>query len=316
MKKSNNITKKTSSSTIFHSRKFWLFGILSVAAYVAMFSSLFGSFLALQSMIYMLLLFLFFHFFYLEIKNFPINYLIVGMLGISILEGALIGYSNILLVGSALAINTWIVYLAWLLQWESHDKIIWSTLGYLNVWGYLFTVCITIGYSLFILGYYAKFPFTCQDLSDTSNRVIQLFTKPVANGVEKVTTDTSAIFTTKVKDIASIGSDISLQTQTSNYSKVIQNINSYKANFIDQALKDNKTVNMGICDYVLWEINKIYNNPAFKVSVILLMFLLLYGFIRIEFWVMTGIAFIVFKIMFWSKAYRIRKVMKEVEELE
>jgi hypothetical protein len=75
-------------------------------------------------------------------------------------------------------------------------------------------------------------------------------------------------------------------------------------------------VNMGICDYLLGQMNQIYENPAFKTSVILLMFLLLYGFVRIVFWVMTGIAFVMFKTMFALKAYRVHTEMKEVEDLE
>lgn len=206
--------------------------------------------------------------------------------------------------------------LAYNLQGESHNKIQRSTIGYLNVGGYIFTVFITIGYSLFVFGYYAKFPFTCQDLSDASSRVINIFTNPVTAGVEKIKADTTALFNTKVKDIATIGQNISLQTKQSAYSKVIQKFNTYKKNFIDQTLKDNSTVNMGICDYLLGQVNKIYENPAFKTSVILLMFLLLYGFIRIVFRVMTGIAFIIFKILFACKAYHIKKVLKEVEDLE
>jgi len=211
-----------------------------------------------------------------------------------------------------LSINIGVVYLAWFLQGESHDKIRWSTIGYLNVGGYIFTVFITIGYSLFVLGYYAKFPFTCQDLSDASSRVINFFTNPVTAGV----TDTTSLFNTKVKDIAVIGQNISLQTQKSSYSTIIQKFNTFKKNLIDQTLQDNSTVNMGICDYLLGQMNKIYENPAFKTSVILLMFLLLYGFIRIEFRIMTGIAFVIFKILFACKAYHIKKVLKEVEDLE
>jgi len=97
---------------------------------------------------------------------------------------------------------------------------------------------------------------------------------------------------------------------------MVQKFNAFKKNLIDQTLKDNSTVNMGICDYLLGQINQIYENPAFKTSVILLMFLLLYGFVRIVFWVMTGIAFVMFKIMFALKAYRIHTEMKEVEDLE
>lgn len=180
----------------------------------------------------------------------------------------------------------------------------------------MFTVFITIGYSLFVLGYYAKFPFTCQDLSDASSRVINLFTKPVTDGMDKIKSDTTAILNTKVKDIAVIGQNISLQTKQSTYTKIITQFNTYKKNFLDQTLKDNTTVNMGICDYLLGQLNTIYENPAFKASVILLMFLVFYGFIRIEFRVMAGIAFVLFKILFALKAYHIKVVMKEVEDIE
>jgi len=97
---------------------------------------------------------------------------------------------------------------------------------------------------------------------------------------------------------------------------IVQKFNTFKKNLIDQTLKDNSTVNMGICDYLLGQMNTIYENPAFKASVILLMFLIFYGFIRIVFWVMTGIALVIFKILFALKVYHIKTVLKEVEDLE
>ncbi len=312
------IAKTTTPSTekISFSRKFWTFGILSIIAYILFFSTLFMNFIVIQSMLFVLLFFLFFQFFYLEIRKFPVKYVLIVMLIISIIWGFFIGYTNILLVAAMLSINIGIVYLARLLQWSSHDKIKRDTLSYLTTWGYMFTVFITLWYSFFVLWYYAKFPFTCQDLSDTSNRVINIFTRPVTVGVEKIKTDTSGFFNTKVKDIAIIGQDISLQTQQSSYSLLVQKFNMFKKNLVDQTLKDNTMVNMGICDYLLGQMNQIYENPAFKTSVILLMFLLLYSFIRIVFWVMTGIAFVIFKILFGLKVYRIKTVIKEAEDLE
>ncbi|MCX6825112.1 MAG: hypothetical protein NTY80_02695 [candidate division SR1 bacterium] len=238
------------------------------------------------------------------------------MLIVSCIEGLFIGYSYILLITSLLCINSGIVMLAYFLQDESRGKIRFSSLGYFNVGGYIFTVFITIGYSFFVLGYYAKFPFTCQTLSDASSRVIHLFTNPVTSSVESIKTNTNAVFNTKIKDIATIGQNISLQTKQSNYSMFIQQFNTYKKNIIDQTLKDNTAVNMGICDYLLGQMNQIYENPSFKTSVILLMFLIFYGFVRIVFWVMTGIAFILFKVLLASKAYHIKTALKEVEDLE
>ena len=134
--------------------------------------------------------------------------------------------------------------------------------------------------------------------------------------METIKANTDALFNTKVKDIAVIGQDISLQAKQSTSMNFIQKFNTYKKNLVDQTLKDNTSVNMGICDYLLGQMNKIYSDPAFKTSVILLMFLLFYGFIRIEFWIMTGIAFVIFKILFALKVYRIKTVLKEVEDLE
>lgn len=295
-----------------YSRKFRTFGILSLVAYILLFSTLFLNFVVLTSMIYVLLFFLFFHFFYLEIRKLPIKYMLIFMIIVSIAEGLIIWYSHIFLVLSVWCVNAGIVMLAWYLQGESHDKIRFSSMNYFNVGGYIFTVFITVGYSFFVLGYYAKFPFTCQDLSDASNRVINFFTSPMAT----IKTDTSGFFNTKVKDIATIGQDISLQTKQSSYSMLIQRFNAYKKNIIDQTLKDNTTVNIGICDYLLGQMNQIYENPAFKASVILLMFLILYGFVRIVFWVMTGIALLIFKALFTLKVYRVTTVLKEVEDLE
>ena len=189
-------------------------------------------------------------------------------------------------------------------------------MGYFNVGGYIFTVFITVGYSLFVFGYYDKFPFTCQTLSDASSRVINVFTRPVTSGIEKIKADTTALFNTKVQDIASIGTNVSLQTQQSSYSTVIQKFNTYKKNLIDQAFKDNSVFSMGICDYLLGQMDKIYQNPAFKTSVILLMFLLLYGFVRIVFRAMTAIALLIFKILFALRVYHTHTVLKEAEDLD
>jgi len=88
-----------------YSRKFRIFGILSAASYILLFSTLSLHFAALKSMIYVLLFFLFFHFFYLEIRKLPIKYLIILMLIVSVIEIAIMGFPNIFLITSLLAIN-------------------------------------------------------------------------------------------------------------------------------------------------------------------------------------------------------------------
>lgn len=50
----------------------------------------------------------------------------------------------------------------------------------------MFTVFVTIAYSCFIVGYYEKFPFSCEYLSEASNSVIDTFTTPFKVGIEEV----------------------------------------------------------------------------------------------------------------------------------
>ena len=299
---------------ILRSPKMRIFLLLSLAAYALMFFRLMGSFLVFESMLYVMVFFIFFHFLYLEIRKLPIKYLWIGMILLTVLEGLFIGYSHLLLVAAILSINIGIVMLASYLQDESHNKIRFSSRWYFNVGGYIFTVCITIGYSFFVLGYFNKFPFTCSDLSQASNSVIDFVSKPFRLGMDEakdIKNSTMLFFDSQVKDLSAINIQ-----NTTKETTFMDKISEYKKNFIDQALHDNSAVNMWICDYVLNAINTIYENPWFKTSVIVLMFLLLYSFVRIVFWVMTGIAFLIFKILLRSNIYRIKTVLTEVEDIE
>jgi len=296
------------------SPKTWIFLWLTLIAYGLILFKLFWQFFALQSIIYVMLFFLFFHFFYLGIRELPAKYLLILMLVLSGIEWLFLGYHNLRLIGSLLAINMGIVYFAWLLQWSSYDKTFFSSQSYFNAGGYMFTVFITVAYCFFIVWYYEKFPFTCQDLSQASNSVIDFVAKPFKLGMNEaklMKTNTQLFFSSKVTDLKAIN----IQNWTKDHT-FMTTLNEYKKNLIDQAITDNTKVNMGICDYVLGEMNTIYNTPGFKVSVIVLMFLLLYGFIRIEFWIMTWIAMTLFKILYALNIYRTKKVLKEVEELE
>lgn len=65
---------------ILRSPKMRIFLIFSLAAYALIFFRLLGSFLVFESMIYVMIFFIFFHFLYLEIRKIPIMYLWIGMI--------------------------------------------------------------------------------------------------------------------------------------------------------------------------------------------------------------------------------------------
>jgi hypothetical protein len=194
------------------------------------------------------------------------------------------------------------------------------------VGGYIFTVYMTIGYSLVLLSFYNQFPFSCEDLSRVSNQGIDIFAGPLKLGIQQASAlkkDSEKLFTSKIKDVIDIKSLVSspsvLSGDTSGNiieNPIIATLNTYKKNLIDQAIADNHTVNMGICDYVLKAINEKYQDPRFLTSVVVLLFLLLYGFIRIVFYVISFIGLILFKLSFLFGIFHTEKKMEEIEVVE
>lgn len=293
-----------------------VFGLASGLLYFWIFYYGFGIGALWTSLLFVLLFFVAFHLFYIQISKVSLRYLAGALFFLSIVEWLALWRSNYLLGASVLVINAWIWMLAYYLQGETREKIRFSSWAYFNVGGYIFTVFVTIWYSLLLLGFYDKFPLTCQDLSNASDSVVNFFTRPVTDGAKKITASTTSFWNTKVSDVFNIGNTVSLSTNTATNKSLIQQINTWKKNLIDQALADNSTVSMGICDYVLTQVNKIYNNPAFLTSVVFLLFILLYSFVRIVFWVMTWLAFVIFKVLWRCGLYRVTKVIEEVERIE
>lgn len=159
---------------------------------------------------------------------------------------------------------------------------------------------------------YSQFPFKCEDLSNASNSVVDFFTNPLKLWLEtanQIKDDTQSFFDTSLWNTLWKTTSINAETTVGSL------INDYRERIVNQVVKDNKSINMWICDYVLWEINNRYNKPVFQFSLILLMYLLFYPFLRIIFWIMSIIWIVIFKILLWLKAYNIKKVLKEVEEI-
>lgn len=306
-------TKESSTGRII---KIIILGLASGLTYFWIFYYAFGLGTLRTSLLFVLAFFVCFHLFYIPISKISIRYLAGALLILSIVEWVSIWRSHYLIGAGICVINAGIWTLAYHLQDETQNKIKFNSRSYFNIGWYIFTVFITIGYSLLLLWFYPKFPRSCQDLSNASNRVVDAFTQPVTNGAKKITINTQNFRNTRVSDIISAGKTVSLQTTKTSQSPLIQTINTWKKNLIDQALQDNNTVSMGICDYLLTAVNKIYDKPAFLTSIVILLFLLLYGFVRIVFYVMSFLWFIIFQILKLMGVYKKIRIMKEVTEIE
>jgi hypothetical protein len=70
-------------------------------------------------------------------------------------------------------------------------------------------------------------------------------------------------------------------------SPIIWQFNEWKDLAVDQIMMQQESYNSGMCDMLLEEINAKYNLKEFKLSAILLTYLLLFGFVRVAIFIMS-----------------------------
>ena len=174
-------------------------------------------------------------------------------------------------------------------------------------------------YSIAFVGMFQSFPFTCQWLNDASNKMFEFVEKPFffVKNRHKKEVDTSNKLDENISNLLENINDMDVSSSKwSSENPIIEKINVFKSNTIDKVLADNTEYSEWVCDLLLNKINNILKNGGVKWSVILLSYLLLYWFIRTAIFVMSWVAFIIFKILYRCKVYKISKITKQVDEID
>ena len=192
-------------------------------------------------------------------------------------------------------------------------------------------------YSVSLIGMFQQFPFTCDWLNEASWKLFEFVEKPFLITFNKNQDDKEKSELIQDKEVRTsdevliplenqpqdlIESEVTneeLDEWGNSWSEkikpVISKIVELKSITIDQVLDEQESYSSNMCELLLSEINSKFWLENFKRSVILLIYLLLYWFIRISFWVMSWIAFIIFKVLYWCRVYKISKTTKEVDEI-
>ncbi len=277
----------------------------------------------LMSSVFLLLFFIFVHYFFIELKNYWLLYLIL-IIGIStILEIVIIWFSNIWEVLSVCFINLWIIFLVYTLDWEVNNRKIISSWSIFTSWVGIFSLFVALSYALMVVAKYPTFDLTCDTLYQGVNRLVDTLSKPLKISVEEVKMIKQKIKELKqkkVKDIVIWTGEISPLILSGTENKVPKSgilwlIENYKIKLIDSVIKDKKVVDKWVCNFMITQIKDRYNKPSFKFSVILLLTLLLWPFLRFALYIVWVINFIIFKILNFLKVYRFILKTDEVEEI-
>ena len=290
-----------------------IFTILTFVSYIFVIIYLFWLHDILRSTTFIFMTFIFFHFLFIDLKSIKLWHFILILAWLCIIEILLFFILkrelNIRIILSLIILN-WAI---WALFY-SIEMVHFNSIWYFTRWWYIFTLCISIMYSVAFLGMFQSFPFTCQWLNDASDKLFEFIEKPfVMIKNKKIENNKSEENVTNLTNNLN-EPEFSTYEKESNR-KIAKKINTFKENTIDQIILDKSEYSEWVCDLLLNEINTILATGWVKRSVVLLSYLLLYWFIRIAIFIMSWIAFILFKILYWSKVYKIVETTKKVNEI-
>lgn len=305
--------------------RFIIITIITLTIYVLFIKTLFVDHRIIVSVAYLFALFFFLHFLYIDIKRFSFwNIAWISWI-ICCLCLFIVWSPDWHIISAILAIHVGFLLLIWYLSWVIQERVHFVSVSYFTTWWYIFTVLAALTYWLTLLWLYSKFPFSCWDLSSASQQVIDVFTHPFKiwlHTAEDWKKQSSSFFTKLsvqeflIGDSSSLAIQDTIEDTTPKWSWLLGKLGSYKLLMVDQVIKDKNTVNMWMCDYLLKEITKRYADPNFQFSLIILIFLLLYPFIRIGFWVMSFVWLALFKILYWLKIYKPYTIDSKIETIK
>ena len=296
------------------------FVLLAMLAYGFTIFYLFASHDIFGSIVCLFFLFVLFHFMSLDIKKFKSKYMILILLSLTILVISILllsdWWSNAWLIVAVVTLN-----LSLLALFFSLKSVQFKSIFYFLRWWYIFTLFITTTYSVALMWMFQEFPLTCEWLQWASDKLIEFVETPFTFSVDRLWfmwgNWTNEILDEKVKDVLLKAKDTEVEADSgSMWAPIIVQFNDWKSNSVDQIIWQQESYSLGMCDMLLDEINAKYNLKEFKLSAILLIYLLLFGFVRVAFLIMSLAWFIIFKLLYLLWLYKIVKVKKSVYEIK
>ncbi len=295
----------------------------------------------LKFLLYSSILFILTHFFAIEFqKQLDFRKYLILHIWLIIFRAIIFGFNNSFLILSIFFFHFGLFFLLTGISWELTNRKYIFTRAVSNAWMPLFIMWLTFSIWSLFLALFQKFPLTCDTLYSFSQKAVDqvkiiLHLKPEAT--DKVKTTIQKTQNQTITQILWINFNNIIKTNNTNQTlpknyteidKIWNNeiylqqnkwllwyIEKRKQKLVDNVIKDNKKVNKSICDFLIEQISSKFNNPAFKYSALFLIFILLIPFVRIFYYLLSFIVFLIFQILILFKVYSFEKELIESEIL-
>ena len=178
--------------------------------------------------------------------------------------------------------------------------------------GMMFSMLFTLSFITGFIGRNQQFTLTCEQITSASMSVINFTERRFGIGNDEIN-DLKKDVVTDIVD-----SQVEMQAEAlpeSNRQWLGALLQTYKQQLIDETLANQKNVNQKVCQVFIDQIKELYEKPWFRVSVILLMFLVISPLLRITLFIISWVNMLLFFVLKKLGAYTIKKETVEVDTI-
>ncbi len=190
----------------------------------------------------------------------------------------------------------------------------------------------TLLYAFALIGFNNTFPLSCDQIFKFNDRVVQASLAPV----EQTEAMSKSLFLQikglfiapeeepdllaeieELLPVEEIGLALGWDELEGNlFQKISQSFTQLSTSLTHEVKTTQREINLKICNSIISQIKKIYEHSTFQLGVILLLYLLFIGVVRMLVSVIGYVGYAFFLLLKLLGAYPTHKVMQEVEELK
>ena len=296
-----------------------IFTILWIMSYLTCTISLFFWDWFIIPTISFIFLFLLIYFIALDCYRAKFRYVLLALFCIFLFETIcfiiLLWFSRYLLA-ELLLFNITIWILLFLLCWQLNHRTDFSPFAYFTEWWFFITSLLTIFFCVFMVWKYTQIPFTCDDIEEFPNKVVETTVNPFKNTRNKIVWRLKADeedITTNIPEFYAIWNPLSKSTDLASADSVENFFMNIRNNIENQTVGITNQVSKSTCKSYLPILQKTQKNWWIQIAWIVIGYLLLVWVFKILLWAVSIIWFLLFIVLRIFGVYKYEKRMVEKE---
>lgn len=261
-------------------------------------------------------LFLLIYFIALDSYKIKFRYILLVLFWIFLLETIVfiiwLWFSRYL-VAELVLFNVAIWTLLFLLGWQLNHRTGFSPFSYFTEWWFFVTTLLTVFFCVLMVWKYTQIPFTCDDIEEFPNKIVETTVNPFKNTRNKIVAwfNEDEEETTNMPEFYAIWNPLSRSEELASADSVENFFTNIRNSIEDQTVGIKNQVSKSTCNHYIKILQKTQKSWWIQIAWIVIGYLLLVWVFKILLWVVSIIWFVLFIILRIFGVYKYEKRMVE-----